>query len=133
MFIKKINGENFIYHYFTFDPQIQEHTFLGNEFIGMDQVAETRDFSMFDRVVEAGPEGFLPQLVDELKNIFEEGNYKYDGYEIGEDESGIVEFNLYFYIKEPLYESLLKKVELWSEFNGFRDLISWYNKFNCDE
>ena len=127
-YIKKINGENYIYHCFTFNSKIQEHTFLGNEFIGMDQVEETRDLRMFDRVVDAGPFGFMPRLVEELQNIFGEGNYVYDGYEIGEDEFKIFEFNLYFFIKESLYESLLRKVEFWSEFKGFKDLISWYNK-----
>jgi hypothetical protein len=75
----------------------------------------------------------MPHLVEELQNVFGEGNYIYDGYEIGEDESKIFEFNLYFFIKESLYESLLKKVESWSELNGFRDLISWYNKPLSDE
>ena len=132
-YIKMINGENYIYHCFTFNPKIQEHTFLGNEFIGMDQVEETRNLQMFDRIVDAGPFGFMPQLVEELQNIFGEGNYVYDGYEIGEDEFKIFEFNLYFFIKESLYESLLKKVEFWSEFNGFKDLISWYNKPLSDD
>jgi hypothetical protein len=126
-YIKKIDGENFIYHCFTFDPAIQEHTFSGIEFLGMDQVEETRDLRMFERVVEAGPEGFLPDLVEDLKKIFGEGNYKYDGYEIGEEE-----FSLYFFIKEELYNSLLRKVELWSEFHEFRDLIYWYNVLNSD-
>lgn len=127
-YIKKINGKNFIYHCFTFDPKIQEHTFLGNEFIGLDE-SENRDvMNIFDRVVDAGQDGFMPQLVEELKNIFGEGNYVYDGYEIGEDESGIFEFNLYFFIKESLYISLLKKVEYWSEYHGFRNLISWDTK-----
>ena len=124
-FIKKINGENFIYHCFSFNPEIQGHTYLGDEFIGMDQTAETRNLTMFDRVVDAGPEGFMPRLVDELKKIFGEGNFEYDGYEIGEDEHNIFEFNLYFFIKESLYESLLKKVEQWSKYHGFRELISW--------
>jgi hypothetical protein len=125
-YIKKNNGDNFVYHCFTFDPKIQEHTFLGNEFIGMDQQNEGQDiFRSYERVVEAGPEGFMPELVKELKDIFGEGNYKYDGYEIGEDETSVFEFNLYFLIKEKLYKLLLKKVEKWSEYHGFRELISW--------
>jgi hypothetical protein len=130
---KKIKSENYIYHCFTFDPKIQEHTFLGNEFIGKDQIEETRDLRMFDRIVDAGPEGFMPKLVEELQNIFGEGNYIYDGYEIGEDETSIFEFNLYFFIKESLYEVLLREVELWSEFNGFKELISWNTKPLSDE
>jgi hypothetical protein len=132
-YINKIKGENFIYHCFTFDPKIQEHTFLGNEFIGMDQADEVDVINTFERIVDAGPDGFMPRLVEELQNIFGEGNYVYDGYEIGEDDSGIFEFNLYFLIKESLYVSLLKKVELWSEFNGFEDLISWDTKLLSDE
>ena len=132
-YIKKIDGDNFIYHCFSFDPAIQEHTFLGNEFIGMVQVEETRELKIFDLVVDAGPEGFMPELVAELKNILGEGNYVYDGYEIGEDNFKIFEFNLYFFIKESLYNSLLRKVELWSEFHGFRDIIYWYNKLDDNE
>ena len=122
-YIKNIEGQNYIYHCFIFDPKIQEHTFLGKEFIGMEQVNETRDLRMFDRVVDAGPHGFMSELVEELKNIFGEGNYRYDGYEIGEDE-----FSLYFFIKENLYKSLLKKVEQWSEYNEFKNLIYWEEK-----
>lgn len=132
-YIEKINNENYIYHCFTFDPQIQEHTFLGNEFIGVDQVNEFNVINTFERIVDAGPQGFMPHLVKELQNIFGEGNYIYDGYEIGEDESKIFEFNLYFLIKESLYESILKKVELWSEFNGFKELISWDSKPLSDD
>jgi len=127
-YIKKIDGENFIYHCFTFDPKIQEHTFLGNEFIGMNQTNGDEIMELFERVVDAGPHGFMQQLVEELQNIFCEGNYVYDGYEIGEDDSRIFEFNLYFFIKESLYMPLLKKVEQWSEYHGFRELISWDTK-----
>ena len=127
-YIKNINGEDFIYHCFTFDPKIQEYTFLGNEFFGMDQADGVKIINVFERVVDAGPHGFMPQLVEELQNIFGEGNYVYDGYEIGEDEFKIFEFNLYFFIKESLYESLLKKVEQWSEYHGFKELISWDTK-----
>lgn len=132
-YIEKINNENYIYHCFTFDPKIQEYTFLGNEFIGMDQADEFNVLNTFERIVDAGPEGFMPHLVKELQNIFGEENYIYDGYEIGEDESKIFEFNLYFLIKESLYESILKKVELWSEFNGFKELISWDSKPLSDD
>lgn len=132
-YISKINNENFIYHCFTFDPKIQEHIFLGNEFIGLGQENEINVMNTYERVVDAGPEGFMPHLVKELQNIFGEGNYVYDGYEIGEDESGIFEFNLYFLIKESVYKSMLKKVELWSEFNVFKELIFWDSKPLSDE
>ena len=127
-YIKKIKGENFIYHCFTFDPKIQEHTFLGNEFIGMNHTDGDEIMELFERVVDAGLHGFMQQLAEEIQNIFGEGDYVYDGYEIGEDDSRIFEFNLYFFIKESLYVSLLKKVEQWSEYHGFRDLISWDTK-----
>jgi len=115
--------KKFIYQCFTFNPRIQEHTYLGDYFLGMDQVTETRNMSMFDRVVDAGPEGLLPQFVEELKKIFGEGNYSYDGYEIGEEE-----YSLYFLINEKVYQSSLEKVDKWSEYHGFRDLIFWENK-----
>lgn len=131
--INKIIGQNFIYHCFTFDPKIQEHTFLGNEFIGMDLADQADVTNTFERIVDAGPDGFMPQLVEELKNIFGEGNYVYYGYEIGEDETKIFEFNLYFLIKESLYEPMLKKVEHWSKYYRIEDLISWENKLLSSE
>lgn len=121
--IKNIHGEDFIYHCFTFDPKIQGHTFLGKEFIGIDPVEETRNLNIYERVVAAGPEGFMPELVKELQNIFGTRNFEYDGYEIGENE-----FSLYFFIKAELYKSLLKKVEKWSDYNEFKDLIFWEEK-----
>jgi len=108
--IDKINGDNYIYHRFTFDAAIQNHTFIGDEFIGMDPVEETRNLNAFERVVAAGPYGFMPNLVEEIKKVLGEGNYIYDGYEIGEEDFGI-----YFFIKAERYESLLKKVKLWSK------------------
>jgi len=124
-YIENIEGENYIYHRFTFDPKIQEHTFIGNEFLGMDHVEETRNLQMFDRVVDAGPYGFMPKLVEELTNIFGEGNYEYDGYEIGEED-----FGLYFFIKESLYNSLLKKVEYWADLNDIKEFIYWDDKLD---
>lgn len=117
---KKINKQDYIYHRFTFDPKIQEHTFIGNEFIGMDTIEEMENMQLFDRVVEAGPDGFIPNLVEELKIIFGEGNYIYDGYEIGEED-----FGLYFFIKKELYDMLIKKVKQWSEMNDIAHLIMW--------
>ena len=58
--MKKINNENYIYQCFTFDPKIKEHTFLGNEFIGMDQSAEKEVLRTYERIVDAGPDGFMP-------------------------------------------------------------------------
>lgn len=122
-YIDNIDGEDFVYHCFIFNPQIQEHTFLGENFVGMDQVDETRNLNMLDRVIDAGPFGFMPELVVELQNIFGEGNYSYDGYEIGEDV-----FSLYFLIRRSKYHSLLKKVEQWAEYHEIRHLIEWVNK-----
>jgi hypothetical protein len=51
----KIKGESYIYHCFIFDPKIQEHTFLGNEFIGIDQTDEVDVIDMSERIVDAGP------------------------------------------------------------------------------
>ncbi len=124
-YIENIEGENYIYQRFSFDPKIQEHTFIGKEFIGMDQVEETRDLRTFDRVVDAGPYGFMPDLVEELKNLFGTGNYVYDGYEIGEED-----FGLYFFIKEKLYKDLLKKVELWADINDIKEFIYWDDKLD---
>lgn len=120
MITEEFNGQNYIYHRFTFDTAIQNHTFIGDEFIGMDPVEETRNLNAFERVVAAGPDGFMPNLVRELKNIFGEENYIYDGYEIGEED-----FGLYFFIKAELYESLLKKVKLWSKAVDVDKFMCW--------
>ena len=108
--IDKINGQNYIYHRFTFDSTIQNHTFIGDEFIGMNPADKSQTMEIFERCAEAGKEGFMPNLTAELKKVLGEGNYIYDGYEIGEED-----FGLYFFIKAELYESLLKKVKLWSK------------------
>ncbi len=62
----------------------------------------------------------MPNLAEELKNIFGEGNYLYDGYEIGKED-----FGLYFFIKEKLYKDLLKKVKLWADLNDIKEFIYW--------
>ena len=74
-------------------------------------------------MLEAGPEGLLPELKDELQKIFGEGNYKYDGNEIGPDE-----FSLYFFIKAKNYKKVLKKIEAWRDYNEFNDLMWWKEK-----
>lgn len=119
-YLKKIEGEDFVYHCFTFDPQIQKHSFIGNEFIGMDPSDVTDRENILDRVIEAGKEGFLPDLLAELKNLIGESNYEYDGYEIGEEE-----FSHYFFIKVSSYKSILSKIEKWREFNEFNDIMYW--------
>lgn len=63
----KIDGQNYIYHRFTFDAAIQDHTFIGDEFIGMNPGDESETMEIFDRVVAAGKEGFMPNLVEEIK------------------------------------------------------------------
>lgn len=122
-YIKKIEGEDFVYHCFIFNPQIQEHTFLGESFLGMDQVDETRNLQMLGRVIDAGPFGFMPKLVEELQNILGESYYRYDGYEIGEDV-----FALYFFIKRSHYHSLLNKVKQWAAYHEISHLVDWDNK-----
>ncbi|MCF8243447.1 MAG: hypothetical protein K9J16_18880 [Melioribacteraceae bacterium] len=118
--VDKIDGQNYIYHRFTFDAAIQGHTFIGDEFIGMDPTEESATMEIFDRCMEAGPEGFMPDLVAEIKKVLGEENYIYDGYEIGEED-----FGLYFFIKAELYESLLQKVKLWSKAVDVDSFIWW--------
>ena len=117
---EKIEGQNYIYHRFTFDAAIKDHTFIGDEFIGMNSGEESETMEIFDRVVAAGKEGFMPNFVEEIKKVLGEGNYIYDGYEIGEED-----FGLYFFIKAELYESLLNKVKLWSKAVDVDRFIWW--------
>lgn len=119
-YLKAIHGEEFVYHSFLFKPEIQEHSFIGNEFIGMDPSEKTDYNNILNRVIEAGKEGFLPDLLAELKNLIGENNYEYDGYEIGEEE-----FSHYFFIKASLYKNVLSKIEQWREFNEYNELMYW--------
>lgn len=118
--IDKIDGQDYIYHRFTFDTALQEHTFIGDEFIGMDPSDKSETMEIFERCVEAGPDGFMPNLVEEIKKVLGKGNYIYDGYEIGEQD-----FGLYFFIKAELYDSLLNKVKLWSKAVDIDQFIWW--------
>jgi hypothetical protein len=122
-YLKEINGEDFVYHCFTFKPEIQEYSFIGNEFIGMDPSEKSDYNNIMDRVIEAGKEGFLPNLLAELKALIGENNYEYDGYEIGEDE-----FSHYFFIKATAYKNVLSKIKKWREFNEYNDLLDWEEK-----
>ena len=120
---KEINGEKYVYQCFTFRPEIQEHTFIGNEFIGMDPSQETDYNNIMNRVIEAGKEGFLPDLLAELKILIGEDNFEYDGYEIGEDE-----YSHYFFIKESAYKSILSKIEKWRDINDYNEIMYWEEK-----
>jgi hypothetical protein len=116
----KIDGQNYIYHRFTFDAAIQDHTFIGDEFLGMNPGDESETMEIFERVVAAGKDGFMPNLVDEIKKVLGEGNCIYDGYEIGDED-----FGLYFFIKAELLDSLLDKVKLWSKTVDIDGFIWW--------
>ena len=120
---KEINGEKYVYQCFTFRPEIQEHTFIGNEFIGMDPSQETDYNNIMNRVIEAGKEGFLPDLLAELKILIGEDNFEYDGYEIGEDE-----YSHYFFIKASSYKSILSKIEKWRDINDYNEIMYWEEK-----
>lgn len=118
--IDKLEGQNYIYHRFTFDSAIQKHTYIGDEFIGMTPNDKSETMEIFERCVEAGPDGFMPNLVSVIKKVLGEENYIYDGYEIGEED-----FGLYFFIKAELYDSLLNKVKLWSKAVDVDRFIWW--------
>jgi hypothetical protein len=120
---KVINGEKYVYQCFTFRPEIQEHTFIGKEFIGMNPSEESDYNNIMDRVIEAGKEGFLPDLLAELKNLIGEDNSEYDGYEIGEEE-----FSHYFFIKASSYKSIISKLEIWRDLNEYNELMYWEEK-----
>lgn len=116
----KIDGQDYIYHRFTFDAAIQDHTFIGDEFLGMNPGDESETMEIFERVVAAGKDGFMPNLVEEIKKVLGEGNCIYDGYEIGDED-----FGLYFFIKAELLDSLLDKVKLWSKTVDIDRFIWW--------
>lgn len=116
----EIDKQDYIYHRFTFDTAIQEQTFIGDEFIGMNPADKSETMEIFERCVGAGRDGFMPNLVEEIKKVLGKENYIYDGYEIGEED-----FGLYFFIRAELYDSLLKKVKLWSEAVDVDKFIWW--------
>ncbi|MBU0560158.1 MAG: hypothetical protein KJ799_03885 [Bacteroidetes bacterium] len=121
--IDKIDGEDFVYQCFSFSPEIQDDTFIGKEFIGLNRDYELEPMEIFERLMEAGPEGILPDLLKELEELIGEGNYIYDGNEIGNDE-----FNLYFFIRASEYKSILNKIEKWKEYKEFGNKMWWYEK-----
>ena len=123
--IDKIEGQDYVYHRFTFDTAIQDHTFIGDEFIGMNPADESETMEIFDRCAEAGPDGFMPNLVEEIKKVIGKENYIYDGYEIGEED-----FGLYFFIKADIYESTIEKIKLWSNAVDIDKFIWWEGENN---
>lgn len=119
-FIKNIDGTDYIYQCFNFSPTIQDDTFIGNEFIGFKKNYNLSPMEIFNRLIEAGPNGLLPDLKNEIENLIGENNYIYDGNEIGPEE-----FNLYFFIKSDIYYSVLKKIEKWKEYKELGDKMWW--------
>ncbi len=122
-YIKNINGEDFVYQCFSFSPDIQNHSFLGEEFIGFKRDYDLEPEEILERLISAGFEGLLPDIKKELDDIIGEGNYQYDGNEIGPEE-----FSLYYFIKADVYKSVLQKIEKWRDYKEFGDLMWWDEK-----
>jgi len=119
-YIKIINNEEFIYQSFSFSPDIQNKSFIGKEFIGFKRDYDLEPEEIFERLISAGFEGLLPEIKNELDVIIGDGNYEYDGNEIGPDE-----FSLYYFIKANVYKTVIRKIEKWKEFKEFGDLMWW--------
>lgn len=119
-YLKEIDGESFVYHRFSFKPEIQNCFFIGNEFIGMNISDESGYEDIMNRVIDAGKEGLLPDILSELKTLIGESNCEYDGYEIGEDE-----FSHYFFIRSSSYKIALSKIMNWRHFNELNELMYW--------
>lgn len=122
-YIKNINGKDFVYQCFSFSPEIQNYSFVGEEFIGFKRDYNLEPGEIFERLISAGFEGLLPEIKKELDEIIGEGNYEYDGNEIGPDE-----FSLYYFIKASIYKSVLQKIKEWKDYNEFADLMWWDEK-----
>jgi hypothetical protein len=119
-FVVYINDAQYNYQIFTFKWEMQDHTFCGADFIGMNRETELVDLSALDRIKAAGMHGFMPELVKTIGELIGDGNYIYAGYAFS-----IKIFNLCFLIKENIYKDKLDLIEKWKKYNSFDQLMSW--------
>ena len=55
-YIENIEGEDFVYQCFSFKPEIQNHTFVGKEFIGFKRDYDLEPEEIFERIIETDTE-----------------------------------------------------------------------------
>ena len=124
--ILKEDGIEYVYQPIHFKPEITNHYFAGDAFVGMNQKEELQGGKLPERIAEGGRDGFVPELIKELTEVIGEENQKYDGYEFGEDET-----NLYFLIKKEYYHLIMPALNGWKLSKGFKELM-WFDIKDVD-
>lgn len=113
-------GVEWIYQSIHFSPQIMSYYYVGDYFLDLDINEELKSGQLHERIESAGIDGFMPKLVEELKSVIGEGNYKYDGYEFGEDE-----VNFYLLIKKSEYIEAMEKIKYWVIIADYEKIVSY--------
>ena len=121
------NGVNYIYQPIHFRPDIMKEYYVGDTFIG---IADRNCFEpeeLSDLIDRAGIDGFMPELVSELKSIIGitvKNRKLYDGYEFGHQrDKEIDEVTFYFLIKKSNYKEIMSKIKYWSIAKSLDHLI----------
>lgn len=114
------HGMEWIAQSINFDHGIMSDYYVGEHFLNADIKKELSAGVLSARVESAGKDGFMPKLVEELKWIIGDGNYRYDGYAFGENE-----INFYFLIRKAEYDQIMNKIKYWAIIKDFDDKMSY--------
>ena len=114
-------GVDYVIQRFIFKPEILEHTFSGDQFIGMDYYNEFGTPKLIERCKElADSDGkFMPVIIKELEDIIGD-NECYQGLSFKADHITHI-----FYIKASGYYQTLEKIKHWCNYNEYQDIVSW--------
>ncbi len=120
------DGIEYVYQPIHFKADIMSEYYVGDIFLGISDKNIFDDGELSELCQKAGMDGFMPELVRELKeDVIGVGNSKYDGYEFGRNKDGgrIDEVNFYFLIRKSDYERIMSKIKFWSIAKSFDHLI----------
>jgi hypothetical protein len=127
MQIFDVNGKPHYYKSIWFSPEAVSKLYLGSAFIGFDPQdnqnfgdGHPREHPSFQRALEAGMYGFMPDVVESLNGLFGEGNYVYDGWEIGPGDA-----LLYYLLPVDEYPALIEKLGFWVKAQELDGLVEF--------
>jgi len=118
--IIRASGMEWIAQPINFDHKIMAEYFVGDCFLDLNIQEEMLTGTLRERAERAGVDGFMPKLVEELKWIIGEGNYRFDGYAFG-----LNEINFYFLIRKAEYNQIMNKIKYWAITKDFYEIISY--------
>jgi hypothetical protein len=121
------NGVEYIYQPIHFKAGIMKEYYVGDSFVGIVDKKYFEPEELSDLIQRAGIEGFMPELVSELRSVIGvtgKDRKLYDGYEFGREiEKGIDEVIFYFLIKKENYEKIMRDIKYWSIAKNLDHLI----------